>query len=247
MSIPNKQFLGLADIFMKPYGTAGSHRPIGSVAACQVLHNETEVRSKNYGRVGGTLKRVSRLDSVGVQLTLQSLSVPNLAQALRATVQDIALGTVTDEAYTANLGGLIRLPHIAPTSVVVKNQAGDTTYVNGTDYVVSGAGIMPLIGGNIGDASTVQVSYSYGAHQIVEALSAANAEQSLVWDGINEANDNKVEVIDLYRASFSLPTQMDLIGDEFANLQLQGELLVDPTRTGVGASKFYRWTTQGAG
>jgi hypothetical protein len=245
MPIVNKTFLGLADIYLKPFGGSGGHRPIGSVSACQLTHSEEEVRARNYGREGGTLNAVRRLDQVGVSLTLQSLSIPNLAQALRGTPQSIEAGTVTDEPYTATLGELIRLPHLSPTSVVVKSGDGVTTYGLNTDYKVVGAGVIPLEGGSIVNGP-VLISYAYGAQQVVQALTGANSEYGLVFDGINEAENNQVVVVDLYRIKFGLPESLDLIGDEFATLSITGELLLDASQTGAGASKFYRWAYAGA-
>lgn len=246
MAQVNKTFLGLADIYLKPFGGSGGHRPIGSVSTCQLTHSEEEVRARNYGIDGGTLSSVRRLDQVGVSLTLQSLSIPNLTQALRGTAQSIESGTVTAAEYTATPGELIRLPHVAPTSVSVTGASGTPTYVAGTDYKVTGAGIVPLEGGAITAASTVEISYSYGAQQIVQALTSGAAEYSLVFDGVNEAENNQVVVVDLHRIKFGLPESMDLIGDEFATLTIPGELLLDATQTGAGVSRFYRWTYPGS-
>lgn len=239
----NYSYSGLADCYLKPYGVAAASRAIGSVSVCQLTPTVDHKEQKNYGRDGGLLSTRDRLIGVAVKLTLESLSVANLALALRGTSTDVASGQVatgSEETHTAYLGGLIRLAFINPTSVVVTDSV-PTTYVEGTDYIVTGAGIIPLASGTITDGSEIKVSYSYSAQKVIEALTEGVTDYTLNFDGINDADNNSPVVVDLWRLRPAIVKTIDLIGDNYATLEVDGQLLLDPTQTATGASKFFRW------
>jgi hypothetical protein len=164
----NKTFLGLADVYLKRYGAPGPLRPVGSVSQCNLTHAEQEVRARNYGREGGTLNSVRRLDTVGVALTFQSLSVMNLADMLRGSVSDLQFETVTDEVLEAAHNVAVPLAHQGVSGVVVTNAAGDTTYSASTDYTLDAAAgtITALSTGTITDEQSLRVSYTH--NQIVD-------------------------------------------------------------------------------
>lgn len=245
MSNPQLSFVGLADFYLKPYGVDAAARATGGLAKCQLTPQIDKKEQKNYGKAGGKLAINERFVGATLAMTFQSLSIANLALMLRGGVTAVAAGTISSgsaETYKAYLGGLIRLNHINPAAgIVVKNEAGDTTYVAGVDYTVTGAGVIPLATGSIVDASNLKISGAYGASQIVDAFINSANEYTVYADGINEQDGNKPVVIDLYRLRFGAAKNVDIVGDDFANLEVEAELLLDPTQTGVGASKFFRW------
>lgn len=242
MPNPNLSFAGLADLYLKPYGVAAAARPVGSVSKCDLSHEEEEKRQQNYGRDGGVLNSLSRLSKVGIALTLQSISKENLALALRGTISSSALGTVTDEAHTAYKGALLATKFMNPTEVVVENTGGTITFVDGTDYRVSGAGIVIIESGAITEAQNILISYSHPAIDVIEALTTGAGEYTIYFDGLNEAENNANVSVILHRAKFKLASSVGLISDDYVNLEVEGELLLDASQTGVGKSKFYRWS-----
>ena len=242
MTTPNLSFLGLADIYLKRYGVASAGAyPIGSVSKCDITHEEEEKTQQNFGRDGGTLNAVSRLTKVGINLTLQSLSKSNLALALRGTASSVAAGAVVDEVVVAKKGALVPLANVGATAVVVKNSAGSTTYVNGTDYTVTGAGIIPAEAGAITEDQSLKVSYSHPGADVVEALTSGTSEFTLYFDGVNEAEGNRNVSVAIWRIKTKLAKTVGLISDDFATLELEGEALLDATQIGALKSKFYRW------
>lgn len=239
----NLSFLGLADIYLKPYNSALPAIAVGSVSACEITHEENEIRQANFGRAGGTLNVVQRPSAVGINLTFQSLSIPNLARALRGGITDVASGSVTDEAHVAFKGALIRTARMNISDVTVTDTAEPTpaTFVAGTDYRVTGSGIVILEGGAIDDEDDILISYDYTDQQIVQALTQGGDEYTLYFDGLNEADGNRNVAVDIWRIKFGLPSNLQLIGEDFISMEVSGEALVDGTQTGVGASQFYRW------
>ncbi|MEQ8511228.1 MAG: hypothetical protein RJP96_02770 [Algiphilus sp.] len=242
MTTKNLSFLGLADVYLKLYDGSGPAVHVGSVSQCDITHSEENLRQRNNGRDGGTLNTVARLDRVGVAITFQSLSIPNLARALRGTISDVAADSVTDEEHTAYKGALIRTEFMDISSVTVTDdEATPNPFTEGTDFRVTGAGIVILEDGTITDETTLLISYDYGAQRVVEALTEGQKEYTLYFDGLNEADGNRNVAVDIHRIKFGLPETLQMISDEYATLATTGEALLDPNQTGQGSSKFYRW------
>jgi len=73
---------------------------------------------------------------------------------------------VTNEDVTADRGDWVALDYkrVTPGSVAVKNTGGDTTYVEGSDYVIDYAnGRLMALTGDISDEQALKVSYTYTA------------------------------------------------------------------------------------
>lgn len=91
--------------------------------------------------------------------------------------------TVTDEAVTADSDAWVDLDNarLQPGTVVVTNNAADTTYVEGDDYVIDyGKGrIMALSGGDISDSQALKVDYIYDAIRKGEMQPIERAKQVL--------------------------------------------------------------------
>lgn len=240
-----RSFAGLADCYLGPYGGATNPAPLGNVSKCDIEPQVKKFTEQNYGRSGGTRNTFDRLTGVNVSMILRNVSVANLATALRAGVTSVASGTVASgsaESHDANLDCLIRLAFINPSTVVVKDSTGTTTYVAGTDYKVTGAGVIPLSTGAIAEGDTVKINYGYSAQKVVEAFTEQAGEYYLVVDGLNEAEGTPQNVvIDLWRFKPGLVKTLSVISDDYVTLQVDGDALADDTKTAAGTSQFFRW------
>jgi len=75
-------------------------------------------------------------------------------------------GSIVDEPVSATtLGTPIQLANKQVSAVVVKNTAGSTTYISGTDYDVNAAAgtVTPKVGGAITASQSLKVSYTAAA------------------------------------------------------------------------------------
>lgn len=247
----NKSFIGLADIYGRLYAAAGSARPFGSIDKADLSFEEDVRKDQNYGRDGGILNTSGRLTDVVLTLSFQSLTLDNLALAYRGGIRSEAAGTVTDEEHLVDQGGFVRLKGISQSSIVVTNAGGTITYDLGVHYKPGGAGIQILDGASAGkpaiaNGSTIKVSHEYQAVDIVEGLIAAQPELTLYFDGINEAEGNENVAVDLWRWKPNLIKSLSMIGSGYARAEIAGSLLLDPTQTLPGRSKFFRWANQKA-
>lgn len=157
----------------------------------------------------------------------------------------IFAGTHVYEATTAGTSGVS-----APTwktdgtnttdGTVTWADLGEFAPVAGTDYEVRPAGIWIPADSNI-QTDTVSVAYSYPGQDIIEALTQSASEYELLFDGLNEARSGKAAVVNMHRIRFGAAANLDLIGDDYAGLELTGKLLSDDTK-GAGLSRYFRAT-----
>lgn len=236
-------FVGKADIYVAPILatealTLAALVSVGNCLDAKISVKETTDKVPDM-RLGasGTYASYSDIQEASLDLTLVDYSPENLAMALLGQATDIAGGTVTDEVI-AFRHGLIRSAHIGISSVVVKSADGLTTYVLGTDYAVSGAGIIGLEGSALAEAAPLKLSYAYPAQHKIEMATVAAKEFLVLIDGANYALGGAPQVMECYRVKFGAGSGIDLISEKLAKLPLKGELLPDNSKQGAGISKY---------
>jgi hypothetical protein len=244
MDIKDYSFIGSGTHFLRDINGTTGFLPVGNVSDLKLTSEEEVKKLKDFMNAGGgTRNEVRRVTGCGFSMTLTDLSQENLALVLRGDKTAFAAGTVTDEPVVAKLGALVPLSRMAPSSVVVKNEAGSTTYDVGADYEVRKGGIFfPATGGDITDDQALKVSFSYGAQSIMNALTQAAGEYEMLFEGLNEARGGgKPVIVRAWRARFGVAKELSLIGDDFAALQVEGELIKDGTQP-VGTSQYFQVT-----
>lgn len=236
-----KPLLGSGKVYGRLYGSASPLAEIGNVSALEFGVDEDVKKMPDYTKAGGgTYAQVNRINSVSVSLTMMDLNAANIARALFGGADSVTAGNATAEAHTAYKGGLIRLSNPAPTTVVVKDGTGTTTYVAGTDYEVRPEGIYIISTGSIADAAAVTIDYAFGAYDVIQALTTGAPEIEMSFGGINEADSGNPVLVDAWRVKLGATKKLGLIGTDFAELAVEGELLKDVTKTGAGISQYMR-------
>ena len=139
---------------------------------------------------------------------------------------------------------MIALAHIQPTQVTVKQGADEAsaTEVNAAgNYEVRPEGIYVLPNAaDLTDGAKVWVGYSYGEYAVIEALTTKAVELDLLFGGLNEADGGKPQVVNIFRCSQGVTKSLALINKGFGNLDVEGTVLMDPTKVGVGVSRYYK-------
>lgn len=234
-------YVGKGKVFLADNGApATGLTEVGLVTNLKVSVAQEEKKLADFTAPGGgTYNKLTRVTDVTIELSLRELLPENLSKALYGTSSKLAAGNVSAEMVTvAALGALLPLTKAGASSVVVKNQAGSVTYVAGTDYRVTGAGIIVLPGGSITASQQLSVSYSYPQQNLLQALTTSGGEYRLVLDGLNEAESGKAVMLDVFRVKFSPTDGLEMIGDDFATLTIKGAVLKDTSKTGVGVSQY---------
>lgn len=220
-------------------------RFVGNVSVLDFTINEENIELTDYTNAGGgNYNSLRRIDSVEMSMTAHDLSAANLAVALFGSTSAVTSSAIVDESITAgtDLETLIRpaeVIDIAVAPVVTSDPAG-TTYVVDVDYTVSAAGITPIVGGGISASDPLLITYTSKANDVIQALTTAAQEFELVFDGLNEAQSGSPVIITVYRAKFGGAQGLSMIGDEFAEIALTGDVLKDSTITSGSLSQFLK-------
>ena len=235
-----KPSMTVGQVYARPYGSAAAPMPIGNVRELALEHKEQVIKQPDMSRLGGgTHAEVRRIEEVTVKMKLADINVVNLARATMGTLQAVAMGTVADEAHVATLGGLVRLANIQPTAVVLKK--GVTVVAAAGNYEVRPEGIYILpTATDLTAADAITVAYSYGEYAAIEALTTKAVELELTFGGLNEADEGKAVLVEIWRASQGVTKSLALIQDKLGALDVEGTVLMDPTKVGVGISKYYK-------
>lgn len=227
-------------LYARVVGSAAPLQSVGGVAEL-VLNIDEEVKKQgDFSRAGGgTRATVRRIKSVNMTAKLQDLNPINLARVCFGLTSEIAAGTVTGESVVGFKGGLIRLKHIKPTSVVLKN--GTTTIDAAGNYEVRPEGLFVFDNSAaITDALELKVDYAHSGYDLIEALTTAAPILEMSYSGLNEAMEGAESVVDIFRVQFGATKKMGLLDSDFAELDVEGEVMLDPTKTGEGVSRFFR-------
>lgn len=227
-------------VYARLVGSAAPLQSIGGIAELVLNVEEDIKKQKDFSRGGGGNRaQVNRIESVGMTAKLQDLNPVNMARVVFGNTAAVVGSTVVGEAVTAYKGGLIKLAHLNPSTVVLKKSA--VTIAAAGNYEVRPEGLFVLdTATDITDADALTVDYAYGGYDVIEALTQAAPTLEMLFAGVNEAMDGATNTVELYRVRTGALKSWGLINDDFAELDIEGEVLLDPTKTGAGTSKFFR-------
>ncbi|OGB58442.1 MAG: hypothetical protein A2503_10180 [Burkholderiales bacterium RIFOXYD12_FULL_59_19] len=234
-------YLGVGKVYARIAGAAAGLMDIGDASKLDLAVKEDKKKQMDSGKLGGGVRAtVSRISEVTLSMTLNDLNKTNVARAVFGAEAAVAGATVADEVVTAYLGAIVPLVHINPTAVTVTSSDAVTTYSGVTDYEVRPGGIYILPTGTIADGAGLKVDYTYAAYNKVEAMTTGAIVLELHFEGLNEANSGKPVIVDIYRAQLSPTKALSLLGDKFADLTVDAEVLIDTSKVGVGISQYFR-------
>lgn len=233
-------------VYAREVGSNLPLAPIGGIESLTISIDETEVKQANFSSSGGGNRAVVyRINAMTLNAKLQDLNPVNIARSIRAIHTEVEEGTVTAEVQTARRGGLIRLAHLNPSAVALTT-AADAAITMAGNYEVRPEGLWiyddaPDIV-EVGEAGmSVKVAYAHSGYDVLEALTRAAPILEMSYSGVNEAMDEAASVVDFYRCQQSATKGLDLIsGGAFATLDIEAEVLQDPSKTGSQVSKYFK-------
>lgn len=74
----------------------------------------------------------------------------------------------------------------------------------------------------------------------IEALVTGAQEFTMTFEGMNEANTGQEVNVTIHRVKIGATSDLGLIGDDFASLEVTGEVLLDSSITTEGLSQFFK-------
>lgn len=241
MARSNEMFyVGEGSVMARKAGVGGEFRELGNITVFKTKY-ETESNTLRSGKKGGgNAARTDKVTAVTTEFTLNDLRPDNLALITNGQVFTDSAESITGEAHTAEVEEVIlfnKMPDMSKP-VVVKNEAGDVTFVENDDYLLSDQGIEVLSAGAIPADSAIQVDYTTAVVNRIEMLlNALGEDYEIRLDGLN-ANNGKPVRVSLYKHKFALASELDWLNESYAEVTISGECLADSSRQGAGLSKF---------
>lgn len=235
-------YLGKGELFLGVYG-ANKQLSVGNCSEVSLGIEEEEIAVPSFVQAGGGNENlILRVKKVSFSIKTYQISAANLAIATTGETTAVVGAAVVDEVHVANKGALVPLDFVPDPTVamVVKDNAAVTTYVEGTDYIVTLAGPQITTGSAILDGDTIKVSYTKAAANVTEALTQSPKEYAATFVGLNEAESGKASIGDIFKLKVGRAKSLPLVGDQPAQLELTGEALVDTTIVAAGRSQYFR-------
>ena len=228
----SEYFSGQGNILLAEYvgGVIQGYRHIGNVPELKITTDQTVLEHKeSTSGARATDLRLTQETKVGVTMTVESLNLENLNLVMYGTSTVTAAGSVVDEAITARSGLTVPLANIGVSNVVVTDNTGATTYVDGTDYTINDSvgSINFVSGGAIADGSVVLVDYDYQKQATTSALTQGRKEYAIRFEGLNTVDNNAPVVIQGWKFSPDALKELALIQDDIDSIPLEGSLLYD--------------------
>ncbi|MBI5334742.1 MAG: hypothetical protein HZB72_09200 [Burkholderiales bacterium] len=245
-------FLGQGKVLIglrKSDGTPDLLRWIGNASAFSLsLGEETVERNESYSGNRLPLRRATRSRQGNIELTFDEFSADNEALMLIGAVTEVAAAAAVSgwtAPANAKVGSIIALPAKNVSAVAVKDSTGSPKTLPPAGYSLdAAAGTIELLDITTGGpyVQPFKVDYTPGAHKVVGAFKQATAEVYIRLNGINTDDGSRV-IVDVFRARLSPTQSLPLIGDDFADFQLQGTVLADLTRVETSAGgQFFSLT-----
>lgn len=190
-------------------------------------------------------------------MTMEHISVANLALAFWGQSTEVAAGTGVTATVYGYLGLRSSLPYPGVSSVIVKDAAEIVTYEFGTSAtdVLSLNGWIDEPNGaihvftdaeqttnsatvNITDGEELHVTgYDHVAVNQLDAFTSTSQQRYLRFEGLNTVDDKTV-IVDLFKADLDPLSGYGLINEELSSFEITGSILYDDLQ--VGASKFFK-------
>lgn len=232
-------YIGSGQMYGREYGAAAGMLPMGNVSKAELQVKEDKKNLKDYTKPGGgNYATNSRIDTITLKMTMHDPNKTNLARATYGTESIVTGAPVVDEPAMLYKGAITKTRHPAPSAVTLTNPAGTTTYAPGVDYEVRPGGIFVLESGAIVNGAAL-VDYTFETYYKVEALTGSAKTLEIFFEGLNGANNGKPMFVEVYKVKLSPAQVWSLISDDFAELEIEAEVLKDTTKTGAGMSQYF--------
>lgn len=225
-------FIGKGKIYLTPITGAirGESFWVGVASALSFAHS-VEDKKELVEYHSGTNQIWD--ESPGTKKTTVSLTINErrkeaMRAALQARVETVATGSVTAEEHpVSKIGSIAFLKH-SNVSVVTVTDSASAALVENTDYKLDALyGRIEILKAGL---TGIKVGYSYGAATVMKPMTDNVDFYELRVDGLNTVGQKDKQIVTAYRVKLDPSDAFDLIGDDFAEMQIEGTALFDEAR-----------------
>lgn len=227
-------FLGAGDIYINrivdgvPQGLQGPY--YANKFEIKPNIEKKELTSKGRNDYGQVLESVSIQQPADFTVELTEVNKESMTIALLGTqaVLNLAGGTLADAPVAVAHGTWVPVGVEAlGDAIIVKNEAGTVTYVEGTDYVLNKpmGWIKALATGSIDDTEMVELSGAYNAigGTKISGATRTDIRAEIIFDGKNQADGLPV-VVRVWEAIIAADSAFDFLADDFNTVNLPGTM-----------------------
>jgi hypothetical protein len=233
MSLTTESFSMQGRVSIGKRNADGSRMPAQWLANASTLEwdfaVETDDAIESFSGARGVLDQLDKSKKMTVKITITQLNDNNAALALGGNVVPVTGGTATSEEIGDVKAGDVVALQFAKVSALTLAGTAPAAPVLDTDYTLNAdTGILTFLT----DCTGVSAStYTYAAHSLVTALTAAPQDYYVLFDGQNTVRGAKGLCRgEVNRIGFAPADALGLITDSFGNINLSGEARIDPVR-----------------
>lgn len=215
----------------------------GDCSAAEIaLEVENLEHRESYSGVRGLARRFPTVKSLTLNATVHQLDTQSLQELLWGEATDVAGGTVVGESLgTVAVGDVIKLDFPGVSSLVISDSATPTpaTIAALNNYELDGRfGSVEFIGLPNSPAPTMPLTaaYTYAAHKAVNIFTQPQPIIEFRYEGVNLAEGNAPQIVELYRLATDPLQQLALINNDtsLAGAPVSAGVLIDPTKPATG-------------
>jgi hypothetical protein len=239
--IQQQTFVGAGNVYLERLNQSKGLIAIGEVSKLDLSIETEKLTLKSHTQSGGGIAdSITRITAVNIAMDLDNLSSENIAMAIYGSTSAVANEAIVGESHDAYPGALVSFnsPPDLSKAIVVKSKVGSTTYVKGTDFELSPAGVVIKAGGAITAKTAVLVDYNGLGHDVIQMLTGSGDPYRLYFEGLNEGNSDSPVLVEIYRSKFDPTSSLGLITEGIGNLSMSGTVLKDASKVGAGISKY---------
>jgi hypothetical protein len=180
-------------------------------------------KRENMTSARGVYKEVTRSTETIIKLTMDEITVENLALALYGTIASLAQSGAAVTAYeieAVQQGLYYSVGKRSISLVTVEPSGGGTPYVVDDDYTIDAAQgrIYIVPGGGLADDADIQVDFTHAAltSNVLRGVTDTNPQRYIRMVG--DPTTGATHDLEIWKGSFSPDGEFGLITDEFAAL-----------------------------
>lgn len=236
-----KYYFGQGQVHVAPYGSA-ANRWVGDVSA---LSLSIEVQNidhfESYSGQRNRARRIPIQTDGTVSLTAHQFDLENFAMYLRGTVSQInATGTPAEEFTIAQAspGDIIFLPHVniligtGHTFTIQDSKTTPDSLTEGTHYTVDPRfGKIEFVALPTSLTFPLKVTYKHAGASQLAMLTTQAPLISIVYTGVNLAENNAPVRVELYRLSLNPIEELQFIStDAVGEASISAAMEADATK-----------------